>query len=127
MFKKSLFLLSCTLYCFQATALTELKTVASFNQTIQNDMVVVDFFSPHCGPCKLLAPLLDQLALQLSNVQFFKININSADSLTGRYNIRGVPCLIFFKNGIEVGRHVGCSPKTTVADLNKEIKAAFGI
>lgn len=121
-------MLLCAFLVSSVSAITELRTAAQFNQTIQsNDMVVVDFFMDHCGPCKILAPLLDQLTSQLPTVHFFKVNIGSIDSLTSRYNIRGVPCVIFFKNGIEVGRHVGCNANSVIADLTKKIKAAFGI
>lgn len=112
----------------QIVAITELNNKASFNQAIQNnDLVVVDFFMVHCGPCKLMAPFLDQLAQQLPNITFFKVNITTVDGLTSRYNVRGVPCLIFFKHGVEIGRHVGCGANTTVASLSQEIRTAFGI
>lgn len=128
MIKKYTFALLCALHLSSAHAISELNSKATFNQAIHdNNLVVVDFYMAHCGPCKIMAPLLDQVAPQLPTVNFFKINVAAADGLMSQYNIRGVPCLIFFKNGVEVGRHVGCSSNTTVASLNQEIRSAFGL
>ena len=62
--------------------------------------VLVDFYAPWCGPCKMLAPVLDDLAGQFtSQVKFVKVNVDNAATLARRYDITGVPTLLFFKNG----------------------------
>jgi len=62
--------------------------------------VLVDFYASWCGPCKLMAPILDDLADQLSGqVKFVKVNVDEATALARRYEISAVPTLLFFKNG----------------------------
>jgi thioredoxin 1 len=70
--------------------------------------VVADFYATWCGPCKILSPRLDQLAGSFTNrVQFLKINVDEAPTLSRRFDIQGIPTLVFFKNGKVVDRIVG--------------------
>ena len=70
--------------------------------------VVADFYATWCGPCKLLAPRLDELAGPLtSKIKFVKINVDEAPNLSRRFDIQAIPTLIFFKNGKVVDRIVG--------------------
>ncbi len=68
--------------------------------------VLVDFYAPWCGPCKMLAPLLEQLAVEFSGkIKFAKLNVDDVPALAGCYDITGVPTLILFHGG-EVGDQV---------------------
>jgi thioredoxin len=70
--------------------------------------VVADFYAAWCGPCKILSPRLDQLAGSFTNrIQFVKINVDEAPALSQRFDIQGIPTLLFFKNGKVVDRIVG--------------------
>ena len=70
--------------------------------------VVVDFYASWCGPCKVLSPMLDELAGPLTNqVKFVKINVDEANALAQRMEIQAMPTLLFFKNGKIVDRSVG--------------------
>ena len=70
--------------------------------------VVVDFYASWCGPCKVLSPMLDDLAGPLTNqVKFVKINVDEAKALAQRMQIEAMPTLLFFKNGKVVDRSVG--------------------
>ncbi len=70
--------------------------------------VVVDFYASWCGPCKILSPMLDDLAGPLTNkVKFVKINVDEATALAQRMEIEAMPTLLFFKNGKVVDRSVG--------------------
>ena len=70
--------------------------------------VVVDFFAPWCGPCKMLAPVLDQFASELAGqVKIVKLNVDNAQDLAGQYNITGVPTLKLFRDGQAVDEVVG--------------------
>jgi thioredoxin len=71
-------------------------------------LVVADFYATWCGPCKILSPKLDQLAGSfIHRIQFVKINVDEAPALSERFDIQGIPTLLFFKNGKVVDRIVG--------------------
>jgi len=62
--------------------------------------VIVDFWAEWCGPCKMIAPLLDEIAREnLGTVKVAKVNVDENQSLSFKYNIRAIPALLFFKNG----------------------------
>jgi len=62
--------------------------------------VLVDFWAEWCGPCKLVAPLLDEIAREKSGaVKVAKVNVDENQSLSSKYNVRAIPALLFFKNG----------------------------
>jgi thioredoxin len=70
--------------------------------------VLVDFYAPWCGPCKMLAPLLEQLAGEYAGrLKFAKANVDDAPGLAARYGITGVPTLMLFRNGEVADRVVG--------------------
>ena len=101
-------------------AISELNET-DFEQTIAgaNVPVAVDFYAPWCGPCKILAPLLEKLAEHFTGrVEFFKVNVDEAPSLAERFDITGVPTLLFFANGELRDTVVGfASPRALVARM----------
>jgi thioredoxin 1 len=70
-------------------------------EVIQNEKpVIVDFWAEWCGPCKMIAPLLDEIAREKADaVKVAKVNVDENQSLSLKYNIRAIPALLFFKNG----------------------------
>jgi thioredoxin 1 len=75
---------------------------ASFDREVtQSDKpVIVDFWAQWCGPCKMIAPLLDEIAREKAGaVKVAKVNVDENQSLSFKYNIRAIPALLFFKNG----------------------------
>ena len=70
-------------------------------EVTQNDKpVIVDFWAEWCGPCKMIAPLLDEVAREKADaVKIGKVNVDENQSLSFKYNIRAIPALLFFKNG----------------------------
>ena len=84
--------------------------------------VVVDFYAPWCGPCHLLAPVMDALADHFDGqVRFVKVNVDEEPSLAERYNIRGVPTLLLFSGGAPVERIVGLVPPDTLHATIREL------
>ena len=70
--------------------------------------VIVDFWAPWCGPCKTMGPEFEKAAKQLkTTARFAKINTDKHPNASQRYNIRGIPALLLFKNGKEIARHAG--------------------
>ena len=76
----------------------------------QGGLVMLDFWSTHCGPCKSLIPLLNEIAGKYSELTILKIKIEENDSLAEEYDVRSVPALLIFKDGELLDRLMGKSP-----------------
>jgi len=87
----------------------ELKTASYDRHLTRSDLpVVVDFWAPWCGPCRMMAPHYEEATRRLQNkARFAKVNSDEEPQLSARYGIRGIPTLIVFKQGAEVARQSG--------------------
>lgn len=85
--------------------------------------VVVDFFATWCGPCKMIAPLFEELAKEYSGkARFVKVDIDESPNLAATYKVRGVPTLMVFKGGEIKSTMVGAQPKAKIAEeVNKNL------
>lgn len=79
--------------------------------------VLVDFNATWCGPCKMLGPVLEEIAEENDNVQIVSVDVDDEDALAGEYGVSSIPCLVLFEGGKEVKRSIGYIPKEEVLDF----------
>ncbi|MBD1841038.1 thioredoxin [Coleofasciculus sp. FACHB-64] len=94
-------------------------TDASFKQEVLDSEVpvLVDFWAPWCGPCRMVAPVVDEIAQQYDGqVKVVKLNTDENPNVASQYGIRSIPTLMIFKGGQRVDMVVGAVPKTTLAN-----------
>jgi len=102
-------------------------TEATFDREVlkATGPVVVDFYAPWCGPCKMIAPLLEQLADEFSgSLKFAKLNVDDAPEWAGRYGVRGVPTLMLFGAGQVIDQAVGVDALKTLKTWIERAMAA---
>ena len=86
-------------------------TDSDFDRNVGSGSWVVDFWAAWCGPCRMIAPIIEQLAGERSDVRFGKLNVDEHPSLAAKFNARSIPLLVLFKDGVERGRVVGAVPR----------------
>lgn len=100
-------------------AATAQVTDANFkNEVLESEIpVLVDFWAPWCGPCRMVAPVVDEIADQYDGkVKVVKLNTDENPNVASQYGIRSIPTLMIFKGGQRVDMVVGAVPKTTLAN-----------
>lgn len=98
---------------------TLIKTIEELNTNVTEGITIVDFYADWCGPCKALAPTLDELSLQNNDkVKIIKVNVDNSPEVAQQFDVRGIPALFFFKEGEVKGSATGNLPLT---ELQKRV------
>ena len=96
----------------------------NFNAEIQNTagITIVDFWADWCGPCRMIAPILEELDREVADVTVVKVNVDQEPALADRFGINAIPTLIFFKDGQLVKQKTGLYPRDALDLIIKEIR-----
>ncbi len=96
-------------------------TAENFEQEVMNadQPVLVDFYADWCGPCKMMGPVVEEIAAEEAGVKVCKINIDEEIAVAQRYGVMSIPTFIAFKDGEIAGKQIGAVPKNALLDLMK--------
>jgi thioredoxin len=87
---------------------------ANFRESIARGSFVVDFWAAWCGPCRMIAPLLDEIAKERTDVRIGKLNVDENPRTAAAFHVQGIPLLVFFRDGVEKGRLTGAVPRAQI-------------
>lgn len=98
-------------------------TGATFSQEISEGLVLVDFWAPWCGPCRMQAPILDQLSQKYdeTELKITKLNVDDNPQTAASFGVMSIPTLLFFKDGELVEKRVGVQPKPALEEIVEKL------
>ena len=88
-----------------------------FDEKIKEGKVLVDCYADWCGPCKMLSPVIDELAKEIEDYKFYKLNVDDAEEITMKYGVMSIPTLLVFKDGELINTSVGFKSKSELTKL----------
>jgi len=86
------------------------------NEVLDKSIALVDFYADWCGPCKMVAPIIEEIANERSDISVGKINVDESVGIAMEYKVVSIPTMIIFKDGKEVSRLVGYRPKEDILE-----------
>ena len=90
-----------------------------FNEKIKEGKVLVDCYAPWCGPCRMLSPVIDEIASEDETTNFYKFNVDNAENISKEYGIMSIPTILIFENGELKEKSVGFVSKEEIKELLK--------
>lgn len=96
-----------------------LENEKEFNNLIEDEKVLVDFYATWCGPCQLISPIVEEVAKENENIKVIKIDVDKFPELSRKYGIMSIPTLMVFSKGKEVKKHIGYLEREGIEDLLK--------
>ncbi len=97
----------------------QLEKEQEFNNLIEDEKVLVDFYATWCGPCQLISPIVEEVAKENENTKVIKIDVDKFPELSRKYGIMSIPTLMVFSKGKEVKKHIGYLEKEGIEGLLK--------
>lgn len=94
-------------------------TEKEFNEKISKGKVLVDCYAPWCGPCRMLGPIVEEVAKEVTDYTFYKLNVDDNEEVAVKYGIMSIPCLLVFENGELKNTSVGFKSKDELEELLK--------
>ena len=92
---------------------------SNFKDKVSSGKVLVDCYAEWCGPCKMLSPVIEEIASDRSNISFYKLNIDENESICEEYNIVSIPTILVFEDGKLIEREVGFRTKDQIEEIIK--------
>ena len=94
-----------------------IKTVTEYEETLKEGTVLVDFFASWCGPCRMIAPILEEISEERVDVKIVKVDVDELPELARRYGIMSIPTLLIFKDGTLVSKTMGYQDKDSLNEF----------
>ena len=93
----------------------EIINEKNFSEKTKNGVVVVDFFANWCGPCRMMAPILENIQEELGGkISIYKVDVDESEELSRKFGVMSIPTLVIFKNGEEQNKLIGLRPKDSL-------------
>ncbi|MBP0956842.1 MAG: thioredoxin [Oscillospiraceae bacterium] len=97
----------------------EITNVSEFNEKVLNSdiPVLVDFYAEWCGPCKMMAPVVDEISREAKGFAVYKVNVDNVPEAADKFGVSSIPTFVVIKNGAETARNIGAAPKQKLIEL----------